>query len=140
MSWNVKVLYFSNLGPCFSKYTFLMLEYFSCLALIQSAQSCQWWFESIIFILLLKRFLSTENTSFSWFHDNHCQGNKFLQTIVQLINPNCPWKNGFKHIKTTQKKLLLLHIYLGRNAAKRFCFVFWIFTSICYVPEWIWLV
>ena len=46
----------------------------------------------------------TEKLSFFYFHGTHCKGDKFLYQIIQLINPNYPWKDGVKQIKPTQKK------------------------------------
>ena len=54
-------------------------------ALIQSIQFLQWWFESVRLEFLTKLFflvatvaMITEELSFSYFHGNHYQGNKFL--------------------------------------------------------------
>ena len=59
-----------------------------------------------------------------------------FNTFMQLINPNSPWKNGFKQIKKHQEKLTQSDIFYpsakGANAAKM---TFYNFTNTCHITD-----
>ena len=79
---------------------------FSCQILIQSTQFYQWQLEYTRFMFFIKYLqplcnycYNNWNSVFFHIHGNYCYGNKFFNTIMQLIDPNYSWKNGVKQIK-----------------------------------------
>ena len=62
--------------------------------------------------------------------------------IMQLRNPNNSWKNGVNQIKNSQERILCL-IVMSQNIVtelKHIKFLFFIFTTICHILEWMLLI
>ena len=68
------------------------------------------------FILFATVAVITEIVPFFSFHSDYCKLNSF-NIFMQLINPNCPSKNGVKQIKINKEKLSQSDIFYP-NAEK----------------------
>ena len=126
-------------------------RFFLSQVLFQEKHGSFWQVECKRFILLMKYFfffataaVMTEIVSFSHFHNNHCYGPKFLQHDYSAYQSKLSlkkWSQLSKLIKKNCGKVTssyrLLRTHPSNRVKKQQILLFWIFTNICHISEWI---